>query len=151
MATIQFFGKPNCVNNNKQKTLLRAAGHTVLDNDILSQDWKPDQLRQFFGNTPVAEWFNMMAPVIKSNELTIEDFSAEQALEAMAQDPLLIRRPLMDIDGQKVCGFRFDEINEMIGLSPAAGHEKQMQGLRNEDITTCPFQGDLPDCDQRQG
>jgi nitrogenase-associated protein len=150
MATIQFFGKPNCVNNNKQKSLLQAAGHTVQDNDILSQDWKPDQLRDYFGHAPIAEWFNMMAPVIKSKDFSIDNLSAAQALEAMVENPLLIRRPLMDLDGRKVCGFRFEEIDEIIGLSPAAGHKEEMQGLRNEDMATCPFQGNQPDCDQRQ-
>lgn len=149
MATILFFGKPNCVNNNKQKTLLRAAGHLVQEHDILSHDWKPDQLREYFGDAPVAEWFNLMAPLIKSNEFPIDNLSAVQALEAMVNDPLLIRRPLMDIEGRKICGFRFEEIDKIIGLSPAAGHEDEMEDLRSENMTTCPFQGNQPNCDQR--
>ena len=151
MATIIFYGKPNCINNSKQKSLLRAAGHVVDDQDILNQKWQPDQLCSYFGNAPVPEWFNMTAPAIKVGAVEVDTMSAQDALEAMMADPLLIRRPLMNIEGQKVCGFRHEQLDEMIGLSPMEGHEKEMAILRSEDITLCPFSDKLAvNCDERE-
>ena len=150
MAKITFYGKPNCVNNNKQKKLLQAAGHVIDDQDILSQAWQPDQLREYFGNAPVCEWFNMTAPAIKQKTIAVDTISAMDALTAMMNDPLLIRRPLMAINGHKICGFRHDELDELVGLSPEAGHEAEMDALKSENITTCPFLQTTTNCDQQQ-
>ena len=147
MAQIIFYGKPNCINNNKQKVLLKAAGHDVVDKDILSQDWQSEQLQSFFGSAPVPEWFNTTAPAVKSGTVIIDRISSEDALEAMVNDPLLIRRPLMEIGGQKLCGFRYEELDAMIGLSPAEGQPD----LRSEEMTTCPFlDKTVENCDERQ-
>lgn len=151
MADIVFYGKPNCINNKKQKALLEAAGHDVVDRDILSQNWQPEQLKSFFGQAPVAEWFNMTAPAVKSGTVLVDKMSSQEALEAMVSDPLLIRRPLMEVQGQKVCGFRYEELDAMIGLSPIPGHERNMQVLRSENITTCPFLAEtVENCDERK-
>ncbi len=150
MAKIIFYGKPNCVNNNKQKKLLQAAGHEIDDQDILSQDWQPDQLREYFGDAPVCEWFNMTAPSIKDNTIDVDTLSAMDALTAMIADPLLIRRPLMEINGCKICGFRHDELDALVGLSPESGHEAEMAALKSENITICPFLETTTNCDQQQ-
>ena len=150
MVSIIFYGKPNCVNNNKQKALLRAAGHAVDDRDILSHPWTPEELEPYFNGHEVCDWFNKTAPAIKSGSLSVDSFSAKQALDAMIEDPLLIRRPLMDVEGQKLCGFRFEELDAMIGLEPAAGHEAEMQNLQSQNITTCPFLATTTNCDQQE-
>jgi len=150
MATIIFYGKMNCINNFKQKRLLRAAGHDLVDQDILSQAWTPDRLRPFFGEAPVREWFNMTAPVIKQKRFAPDRVSAAQALEAMVRDPLLIRRPLLMIEGQRICGFDLETLGELIELSAQPGSEDEMEALRNDDMITCSFMRTAQDCDQLQ-
>ena len=59
MATVIFYEKPGCVNNTKQKALLIAAVHTVKALNLLTEHWTVETLRPFFGNLPVAEWFNL--------------------------------------------------------------------------------------------
>lgn len=129
--------------------MLRAAGHTVDDRDILSQTWQSDGLHSYFGQMPVCDWFNMTAPAIKTGTLLIHSMSGQEAIEAMMDDPLLIRRPLMEIEGQKICGFRFEELDSMIGLSPVQGREEEMQALRSENITTCPYTQTETNCDKQ--
>lgn len=150
MAEITFYAKPNCVNNGKQIKLLKAAGHKVTERDIRSEVWTANELRGYFGSTPVNEWFNMTAPAIKTKAFSIDGVTESQALEAMINEPLLIRRPLMDISGQKLCGFRKDELDQMIGLSPVEGHEQEMQTLQKENITTCPFLATNTNCDKQE-
>ncbi len=91
MATVVFYEKPGCVNNTQQKRLLAAAGHTVWARNLLTEEWTPMRLRPFFGHLPVARWFNPSAPRVKSGEVRPEDMSEDDALLAMAADPLLIR------------------------------------------------------------
>ena len=63
---IQFYEKPGCINNTRQKLLLESYGHTVIAHSILSEQWTNDKLRPFFGALPVHKWFNMAALVWRS-------------------------------------------------------------------------------------
>jgi nitrogenase-associated protein len=129
MATVVFYEKPGCGNNTKQKVWLAASGHTVLAKNLLTEKWTAERLRAFFGEMPVVQWFNPAAPRVKSGEVDPATFNAESALELMLQEPLFIKRPLMEVDGEFRVGFDTDAVRAWIGLNDAkpAG-----------DIETCP-------------
>jgi nitrogenase-associated protein len=105
MATIVFYEKPGCASNTRQKVLLAAAGHTVLARSVLTEAWSAQRLRAFFGTLPVAAWFNPSAPRIQSGEVQPDALDESAALGLMLADPLLIRRPLLEVDGAPG-GFR---------------------------------------------
>ena len=73
MARIVFYEKPGCINNVRQKKLLRQAGHTIVARNLLSENWSADasQLQAFFAGKPVSEWFNRSAPAIKQGLISI--------------------------------------------------------------------------------
>ena len=119
MATVVFYEKPGCASNARQKTLLAAAGHTVLARSVLTEKWNAQRLRAFFDALPVAEWFNANAPRIKSGEVRPDALDEVAALGLMLADPLLIRRPLMDVDGQRRAGFDPEVVHTWIGLASA--------------------------------
>jgi nitrogenase-associated protein len=129
MATIVFYEKPGCGNNTKQKVWLAASGHTVLAKNLLIEKWSAARLRPFFGTLPVAEWFNPSAPRIKSGEVNPAVLDAQTALAMMVDEPLLIRRPLMDVEGELRVGFDPDAVHAWIGLNNA-----KPKG----DIEACP-------------
>ena len=117
MATIVFYEKPGCGNNARQKVWLAASGHTVLAKNLLTEKWSAQRLRQFFGDLPVAQWFNPSAPSIKSGEVKPAALDAETALEMMLAEPSLIRRPLMEVEGVLRAGFDADTVRAWIGLN----------------------------------
>lgn len=116
MARVIFFEKPGCVNNTRQKALLRAAGHTVEAHNLLTEPWTAAMLRTFFGTRPVAEWFNRSAPAVTSGRVVPEQMDGEQALALMVQDPLLVRRPLIEVEGQRSVGFEAADVMVMLGI-----------------------------------
>ena len=116
MTTVRFFEKTGCGGNARQKALLRASGHAVEALDIREQPWTAETLRPFFGDHPVAEWFNPNAPGVKSGEVVPGDHDETSALALMLADPLLIRRPLMEAAGEKRFGFKPDAVRAWIGL-----------------------------------
>lgn len=120
MTTVIFYEKPGCANNARQKALLAAAGHTVLAKNLLIEPWTKERLLAFFGNRPVAEWFNRASPKVKSGELIPEAVDAETALAMMRADPLLIRRPLIEADGRREVGFDPAVIEVWLGLNGRA-------------------------------
>jgi nitrogenase-associated protein len=127
MASIIFYEKPGCGNNTKQKAMLVAAGHDVIARNLLTEAWTPQRLLAFFGSRPVAEWFNRAAPHVKSGEIVPEDLDANIALQFMLQEPLLIRRPLIEAAGHKEIGFDQEHINKWLGLIPC-----------DSDLESCP-------------
>ena len=119
MAAVLFFEKPGCGNNTKQKLWLAASGHTVLAKNLLKEKWRKEELRPFFGELPVAQWFNPSAPRIKSGEINPAELDADTALAMMIAEPLLIRRPLIKVGDMYRAGFDTDEIHAWIGLNDA--------------------------------
>jgi nitrogenase-associated protein len=139
MATVHFYEKPGCVNNTRQKQLLSKAGHLLIVHDLLRQPWAKDKikLRSFFGELPVAEWFNRSAPAVKNGQIDPEAVDEQQAIELMAADPLLIRRPLLEVDGRRRAGFDADKIEAWLGLAVDAAPE---------NLETCPKQHSRQAC-----
>ena len=138
MATIDFWEKPGCGGNARQKDLLLAAGHSLIVHNLLSASWDIATLRPFFGDSPVASWFNQASPRIKSGEIEPTQLSAEQALQAMLADPLLIRRPLLQVGNQRLAGFDSAKIDAWLGLGTAALPEGKMEGCLRGGMTPCP-------------
>jgi nitrogenase-associated protein len=129
MSHVLFYEKPGCLNNTRQKVLLAAAGHTVQARSLLTENWTSDRLRAFFGDLPVALWFNLSSPRIREGEVDYENLIEGEALRLMLADPMLIRRPLMEVDGVRRVGFDPDEVESWIGLKRAAA---------GQDLESCP-------------
>ncbi|SOC11563.1 ArsC/Spx/MgsR family protein [Rhodobacter maris] len=115
-----FWEKPGCVGNARQKAVLEAAGHRLEVRDLLRAPWTAQSLRPFFGARPVAEWFNAAAPRVRSSELRPDSLTEAEALALMLDDPLLIRRPLMQVGEDRRAGFETAQVAAWIGLDPGA-------------------------------
>lgn len=115
MATVVFYQKPGCGTNARQIRALEAAGHSVIARSLLSEPWKPLDLLSFFGDMPVSAWFNPAAPRVKSGEIDPLETDAATALALMLDDPLLIRRPLVEANGSRCAGFDREPVTTLLG------------------------------------
>lgn len=139
MATVIFYEKPGCINNTKQKTLLKVAGHEVQAHNLLTEPWTTETLRSFFGERSVTEWFNYSAPQVKSGVVVPEQMDGDNALALMVREPLLIRRPLIQVDDRREVGFDVELIENWIGLTAVDDSQKAMsENLISQDLQTCP-------------
>ena len=138
MAQVIFYQKLGCINNRKQKALLMAAGHQVEVHNLLKTPWTASTLRPFFGDLPVANWFNPSAPRIKSGEILPSNLDEATALEVMIADPLLIRRPLIQVGNVYQAGFEREKIDAWIGL--------KQPPIVFEDLETCPRSHEATPC-----
>lgn len=118
MARIVFYEKPGCANNTRQKRWLAAAGHEVEARSLIDEPWTRERLLAFFGDRPVAKWFNRAAPRVKSGEIVPETIDADTALNLMLAEPLLIRRPLLEANGRREVGFDAEVVDAWLGLTP---------------------------------
>jgi nitrogenase-associated protein len=128
MTKVIFYEKPGCINNSKQKTLLASAGHELEVHNLLTTPWTVATLRPFFGSLPVAQWFNSSAPRVKSGEINPNTVDESTALALMIDEPLLIRRPLIQVAEVCLVGFDAETVDAWIGLTVKP----------SGDIETCP-------------
>jgi nitrogenase-associated protein len=129
MVDIIFYEKPGCINNARQKKLLRDAGHQLDCRNLLLEKWSDEALLPYFITMPVSMWFNKSAPDIKSGEIDILTIGKNEALELMVKNPILIRRPLMRVGDDYQVGFDIKLVNEWIGLTVESG---------KKDLESCP-------------
>jgi nitrogenase-associated protein len=128
MVNVIFYEKPGCINNTKQKKLLKEAGHTVDAKNLLTEPWTAAKLLAFFHNLPVSAWFNQSAPAVKSGEVDPNMLTAEQAVSCMLANPLLIRRPLMEVGSTKIVGFEPEQVEELLNVG----------STQNKNLEQCP-------------
>jgi len=136
VATIIVYQKPGCASNARQIKALKSAGHDVVVQDILKQPWHADELGSFFRNMPVNSWFNRAAPRIKSGEVNPDSIDAASALALMVGDPLLIRRPLIDVEGAGSAGLDRAPVLSLLG------------GKTQDDLEVCLHEAHRTRCPQ---
>jgi nitrogenase-associated protein len=141
MSQVLFYEKPGCLSNTRQKALLAGLGHRLDVRNLIAETWTAERLRPFFGERAVSDWFNPTAPRVRSGEVDPDALSESQALALMVVDPLLIRRPLIEIaregdDPLRGCGFEPGPLLDALGVILAPG----------EDIQSCSRGGDAPVC-----
>ena len=132
MAHIIFYTKLGCMTSAKQIDLLKLSGHEVELRDLLAHTWTADELTSCFGELPVVDWFNEKSPRVKSGEIDPMVYNPEGALAVMLADHLLIRRPLMESGGQRMCGFEPAAVHAWVGLSTAG-----LEQSADEDYSSC--------------
>jgi len=114
---VVFYEKKGCGGNARQKELLKNEGVEFEVKDILNVVWTKELLKSFFDGLSVENIFNMSALKIKNNALDITVLTKEEAIELMIKEPILIKRPLLEINQEKVCGFDIDKINALLNIS----------------------------------
>jgi len=139
MAQITFFTKLGCLTSAKQVRLLEQSGHEVAVLDLLAHPWTAEELTSYFGELPVAAWFNEKSPRVRSGEIDPSAYDAGGALSVMLGDHLLIRRPLMESGGARRCGFDPAAVHAWVGLG-AAVYEQS----RTEDYSSCSQPASVP-------
>jgi len=82
---------------------------------------------------------NHTAPAVKNGEVNPEELSFEQAMQMMIEEPILIKRPLIEVNGLSLQGF------EDVRLKPYLGDWDH-----SEDVITCPNLKTLS-CDEMRG
>ncbi|MCL8385770.1 ArsC/Spx/MgsR family protein [Xanthobacter aminoxidans] len=141
MAHVTFWEKPGCGTNARQKLALANAGHTLDVRSLLTEPWTAERLKSFFGATPVATWFNPAAPKVKSGEVKPEAVEAEAAIALMLAEPLLIRRPLVEVEGARCAGFDREPVTSLLG--PALPGALPLEGCSHPgEAHPCPDPGE---------
>jgi nitrogenase-associated protein len=137
MSKLVFYEKPGCDGNQRQTASLCELGYELAVRDLLKETWTPRSLLPYFANMPVVEWFNLSAPMIQSGEIAIDELSEQQALALMILEPVLIRRPLMQLGEIRQAGFEAGPVLDTLGVLLDPEH----------DLQYCPMTDSLSACE----
>jgi nitrogenase-associated protein len=112
-----FYEKTGCSGNAKQKELLKSHNISFSVKSLLDTLWTKETLSEFFKGLEIKDIFNPFAPQIRDKEIDISKLSKDEAINLMIKNPILIKRPLLDINGVKICGFDIEKINELLNTN----------------------------------
>ncbi len=112
--TIVFYEKTGCAGNQRQKKVLETHGLSYQTKSLLDTPWTKESLEPFFQALNKSAMINQFAPQIKNNEIKIEDYTKEELVELMCEEPILIKRPLLQIGEHSMCGFDIEQINKLL-------------------------------------
>ncbi|MCY4654963.1 MAG: hypothetical protein OXC95_17585 [Dehalococcoidia bacterium] len=77
------------------KAELSQNGVELDERDFFAEPFTADELRALIGEAPVADYFSWRSPSFRKLGLKREEMSDDQMLGLMADEPRLIRRPLI--------------------------------------------------------
>ena len=112
-----FYEKTGCSGNAKQKELLKSHNISFSVKSLLDTTWSKETLSEFFKGLGTKDMFNPFAPQIRDKEIDINTLSKDEDINLMIKNPILIKRPLLDINGVKICGFDIEKINELLNTN----------------------------------
>jgi arsenate reductase (glutaredoxin) len=112
-----FYEKTGCSGNARQKALLKEYGVTFEVRSLLDTPWDVQTLNAFFEGLTPKEMLNPFAPQLKEGSFKLDDYTKESLIEKMVQEPILIRRPLLQIGDVKLCGFDIPRLNFLLHVT----------------------------------
>ena len=79
-------------------------GVSLEERDFFDDRFTEDELRGLFGGRPVSEFFSWNSPSFKKMGLNREDLGDDDLIRLMAEEPRLVRRPLIQVRGDLIVG-----------------------------------------------
>lgn len=134
MYRFVFYEKPGCSGNARQKEILKSYGLEICEESLIDTKWTKESLKEFFSDLEVKEIFNIFAPKVKNGMIDISKLTLDEAIELMIEEPILIKRPLIDINGTKICGFDINKINKKLQMNISL--DKKVDTCLSSDICT---------------
>lgn len=113
---VVFYEKTGCAGNKKQKELLKSHGVEFEVKSLLDTKWTKESLNSFFEGLDKEKIVNQFAPQVKKGEINISKLSKDELVELMLDEPILIKRPLIEVEETKVCGFDIAKLNSALNL-----------------------------------
>lgn len=102
---LQFLHKPTCTTCRKARSYLERRGYKLYFRDLTKNRLSPEELEKLIGRHDYKDFLNTRNEVYREKNLKDHPPSREQAIRMMADEPNLIRRPVIVAGGRVVVGF----------------------------------------------
>jgi arsenate reductase len=115
MKKARFYWRSTCSTCRNARNYLRSdLGAELEERDYARQPFTLAELREIFAGHDPRSFINPKSPAFKSMQLKGRVLSSEEALDLMAQDQRLIKRPLIGVGSSLIAGFERDRLRELL-------------------------------------
>ena len=83
---------------------LSQKGVELDERDFFDDGFTEQELRDLLGGVPPSEIFSWRSPSVKKLGLNRDDLTDDDLIRLMIEEPRLIRRPLIQVDGRLIVG-----------------------------------------------
>jgi arsenate reductase len=101
----QFLHKPNCTTCRKAKKFMENRGFQLYFRDLGKERLSAAELEKLIGNHDYKDFLNSRNELYRKAKMKIAPPPREKAIRMMAQEPNLIKRPVILAGGHVVLGF----------------------------------------------
>jgi Spx/MgsR family transcriptional regulator len=101
----QFLHKPNCTTCRKAKKFMEKRGFQLSFRDLGKEKLSAAEIEELIGNHDYRDFLNSRNELYRKAKMKIAPPTREEAVRMMAEQPNLIRRPVILAGGRVVLGF----------------------------------------------
>jgi arsenate reductase (glutaredoxin) len=106
----EFIHKPNCTTCRKARSFMEKRGFQLYFRDLGKDRLSSAELEDLIGNRDYKEFLNSRNELYRRKKMKLRPPSRREAIKLMAQEPNLIRRPVVVAGGRVIVGFDQDGI-----------------------------------------
>jgi arsenate reductase (glutaredoxin) len=101
----EFLWKPNCTTCRKAKKFMEGRGFQLYFRDLAKERLTAAELEDLIGNHDYKDFLNSRNEIFRKLDMKEEPPTRKEAVQMMAKEPNLIRRPVIVAGGRVVLGF----------------------------------------------
>src|ERR1700683_3055552 len=101
----RFLHKPNCTTCRKARSFMEKRGFQLYFRDLAKERLSSAELEKLIGNRDYTEFLNSRNELFRRKKMRENPPSQKDAIRMMANEPNLIRRPVVVAGGRVVIGF----------------------------------------------
>lgn len=115
MATkkIRFLHKPNCSTCRKARAVLEKRGAALELRDLGKEKLSVAELEELIGERDYRKFLNFRNELYRTRKMGQNPPSRSEAIRLMAQEPNLIRRPVVVCGSEMVLGFDEEALKKL--------------------------------------
>ena len=110
---VKFLHKPSCTTCRKARSYMEKRGFGMEFRDLGKQRLSPEELEKLIGDRDHTEFLNTRNELYRRKNMKEHPPSRNEAIQMMAAEPNLIRRPVILAGGRVVLGFDKDGIDRL--------------------------------------
>ena len=111
---IKFLQKPTCTSCRKAKAFLEKKKVELELRDLGKERMSVEELDQLIGGRDYRKFLNTRNELYRTRKMSVNPPSREEALELMAGEPNLIRRPVVIRGREIVLGFDEEGLSRLV-------------------------------------
>lgn len=107
---VKFLQKPTCTTCRKARSFMQKRGFQLYFRDLAKDKLSADEIEKLIGKRDYTDFLNTRNELFRRKKMKEKPPTRREAVRLMAQEPNLIRRPVIVAGGRVVVGFDPDGI-----------------------------------------